>query len=544
MKKNFSVNIGGRIFNIDDDAYECLNNYLSRLRHFFAAEQGYAEIIADIEMRIAELLDLQKEQGLSIITLKHIEDVIASMGEPDQLSDSETEHPRYAPGIKTRGKLFRDPDNRQIGGVAAGIAAWFGIDPLWVRLIFAAFTLFYAVGIIVYAVLWLILPVAQSTSEKLEMQRQSININTLRNELASAGTGIQKTGSSVLHSIGTFIRFVTEVVARLFNLLFKVLGRLAGLVLLLGVVAMFIGISAASLVREPMNMGNYQLDTISLVHALQWLVPGPDVRWLAYISILLLLVAITGLLIYTGLRLLLKWPPLRWQIIIVFVMLLVAGILTGVGSIFQYSHSSEQIGSITKHQSLVMKKKLLHLASGPDEYNRYFMPLAGDTIPGNMKYALGEISLSLRPVPADSIFLTTIQSASGWQELQAEVFASKLLYSYKLQDTLVTLNPFFMFPQNDGMRYQKLDVIVGIPINTEVVIDEPLTWRTNSSDFKESNRDGSQFIMTASGLQMKNPPKPESDTIQNDVSEHGRSVTVIKKTVNGRTVTERTIETK
>ena len=57
MKKNFSVNIGGRIFNIDDDAYECLNSYLNRLRNFFAAEQGYAEIIADIEMRIAELLD-------------------------------------------------------------------------------------------------------------------------------------------------------------------------------------------------------------------------------------------------------------------------------------------------------------------------------------------------------------------------------------------------------------------------------------------------------------------------------------------------------
>jgi len=160
MKENFSVNIGGRIFDIDDDAYECLNNYLARLRNFFAADQGYQEIIADIEMRIAELLDQQKENGQPIITLKHIEDVIASMGEPDQFSDSETEKPKMAPGIKTRGKLYRDPDNRQIGGVAAGIAAWFGIDPVWVRLIFAAFTLFYAVGIIVYVVLWLILPVA------------------------------------------------------------------------------------------------------------------------------------------------------------------------------------------------------------------------------------------------------------------------------------------------------------------------------------------------------------------------------------------------
>lgn len=514
MKKNFTVNIGGRIFNIDDDAYECLNNYLARLRSFFVADPGYQEIIADIEMRIAELLNQHKENGQSIITLKHIEDVIASMGEPDQFSDSETEKPKRAPGIKPRGKLYRDPDNRQIGGVAAGIAAWFDIDPIWVRLAFAGMTFFYGIGIIVYAVLWLILPVAQTTSEKLEMQRQTININTLRNELASAGTGLQKTGSSMLHSAGTFIRFVTEVVARIFTFLFQLIGRLAGLALLLGVIAMFIGISAASLVRSQMNMGNYQLDTTTVVHALQWMVPGPDVRWLAYITVLLLLTAITGLLIYTGLRLLLKWPPLRWQVVIVFVLLLVAGILTGVTAVFQYARSTERVASVTMRQSVVMKSKHLHLASGPDEYRQYFMPLTGDTIMGNIAYALGEINLSLRPVPADSLFVTCIQSASAWQESQAANFAGNIAYRYKLQDTLVTINPYFLIPLNDGMRYQKLDVIIGIPINTEVDIDEPLGWRANYSDFEDNNREAGTYIMTTSGLKIKTPPVTLSDTIQ------------------------------
>jgi hypothetical protein len=315
---------------------------------------------------------------------------------------------------------------------------------------------------------------------------------------------------------------VTEVVARLFSLLFKVLGRLAGLALLLGVIAMFIGISAASLVREPMNMGNYQLDTITLVHSLQWLVPGPDVRWLAYISIILLLLAVTGLLIYTGLRLLLKWPPLRWQIIIVFVLLLVAGIVTAIGAIFQYSRSSEQIGTVTKHQSLVMKKKHIHLACGLNEYSQYFMPMPSDSIPTNLKYALGQISLSVRPVPADSILVTFVHSASSWQESQASEYASNILYRAKLQDTLITLNSHFMFPQNDGMRYQKTDVIIGIPINTEVDIDESLRWRTNYSDFRDGNRDGGPYIMTSSGLQLKNPPAPEQpDTIHNNESVNG-----------------------
>jgi hypothetical protein len=277
---------------------------------------------------------------------------------------------------------------------------------------------------------------------------------------------------------------------------------------------MFVGISAASLIREHIEMGEYRLDTTTLVQALQWLMPGPDVRWLAYISIILLLTAITGLLIYAGLRLLLKWPPLRWQIVIVFVLLLVAGIITGVGTIFQYSRSSEQVGSITKRQSIVMKKKYFHMVSGPGDYDKYFMPLTGDTTPGNLKYALGDISLSIRPVPADSLFVTSIRSASAWQESQAADYAANISYDFIMQDTMVAFNPYFMFPHNDGMRYQKLDIIVGIPVNTEILIDEPLSWRINYRDFVNNDRQAGIFIMTPSGLQMKVEPVIEQDTIQ------------------------------
>jgi hypothetical protein len=141
------------------------------------------------------------------------------------------------------------------------------------------------------------------------------------------------------------------------------------------------------------------------------------------------------------------------------------------------------------------------------------MPLTGDTVPANTKYALGEIRLSIRPVPADSLYYTSIQSASSWQESLAAEYASRIVHHYNMQDTLITLNPYFMFPQNDGMRYQKLDVIIGIPVNTEVIIDESLSWRTNYSDFSEDGHDGGPYIMTATGLKSKYKPQPENDTI-------------------------------
>ena len=161
-----------------------------------------------------------------------------------------------------------------------------------------------------------------------------------------------------------------------------------------------------------------------------------------------------------------------------------------------------------------MKHKHIHVASGPNDFHKYFMPLAGDTIPGNKSYALGEISLSIRPVPADSLFITRIQSASAWQESQSAGYAGQISYNYTMKDTLVTLNPYFMFPMGDGMRYQKLDIIVGIPIHTEIVIDGPLLWRINGSDFVDNDREEGKYIMTSSGLKLQKPLVTVSDSLQ------------------------------
>ncbi|MBK7031472.1 MAG: PspC domain-containing protein [Bacteroidales bacterium] len=326
MKKNFSVNIGGRVCNIDDDAYERLNSYLSSLRSFIATEQGREEIIADIESRIAELLEQKKTQGMSIVTLQHINEVISSMGEPDQLSGNESDESSKEPREKTTGKIFRDPDNRQVGGVAAGIAAWFGIDPIWIRILFVILTFVYLIGGILYVILWLILPEARTTSERLEMQRQIINIGTLRNEVASAGAGLKSTSNTILRSFGKILRFLTEVVSHVFRLLFKVIRIASGAFLIFMVLAIFTGLSLSYIVRETFHTGMYHLDTTTLANMFAWFIPGESVRWLAYMAIASFVIGIAGMFIYLGIRLMLKWPPVRWQILMVFGMLILAGL--------------------------------------------------------------------------------------------------------------------------------------------------------------------------------------------------------------------------
>jgi phage shock protein C len=510
MKKNFSVNIGSRLFNIDDDAFERLSNYLGRLRAFFATTEGGDEIMTDIEMRIAELLEQKKANGTAIISLQQVEEVITDMGEPDQLSGSQAEPTR----VRTKGKLYRDPDNRQIGGVCAGIGAWFGIDPLWVRIGFALLTLLYGTGAIIYLVLWIILPEAGTTSEKLEMHRQIINIGTLRDEVASAGTGLRKTGSSFLHSAGTFISFVTEIISRLFRFLFQLIGRAAGAAILLFVLALFAGMSLAYLIRNQIEFGMYHLDTTTLSHSFTWLLPGAAVRWQVYIAMALFVIGIVGLLVFLGLRLLLKWPPIRWQVMSLLALLILAGLIIAGSAIYQYSRTTDQVASMSHRQTLALKYKSIHIAAGSYDRDQYWAPLAGNGQSGRINDVLGEIRLSVRPAPGDSIIFTTISSASALQESKASDFARNISNSYQFQDTLLVINPYFRFPLKDGMHYQKADIIVGIPVNTEVRMKEEWNWRMNYDDFVgERNEDGI-YIMTTAGLKSKNLPKQKSDSLE------------------------------
>ena len=510
MKKNFSVNIGSRLFNIDDDAYERLQAYLGRLHTFFTPEEGCDEIMTDIEMRIAELLEQKKPDGSDIITLQQVEEVIVSMGEPDQLSGSQGE----PSGKKTKGKLYRDPDNRQVGGVCAGIAAWIGIDPLWVRIAFAFMTLMYGTGAIIYLVLWIILPEAGTTSEKLEMHRQIINIGTLRDEVASAGTGLRKTGNSFLHSLGTFIRFVTEIISRLFKFLFQLLRRAAGALILFFVITLFAGISLSYLVREQIEFGMYHLDSTTLSHGFVWLLPGTAVRWQAYIALALLLIGLVGLLIFAGLRLLLKWPPIRAQVLSLLALLVLAGLIMAGSAIQQYAQTTDQVASMSQRQTIAMKHKKIHLVAGSYDRNQYWAPLAGNGQSGRINDVLGDISLSVRPAPGDSMIITSLNSASAILESKAADFSRNISNSYQFQDTLLIINPYFRFPLRDGMHYQKADIIVGIPVNTEVFIKEQWNWRINYDDFIEGKNDEGIYIMTSTGLKSKNPPKMEADSIQ------------------------------
>jgi len=182
MNKTINVNLANTFFHIDETAYEVLKSYLKKLEKAFQKTQGKEEILRDIEVRIAELFQERKQSKEQVISIEDVESVIETLGQPeDFITDTEED---FKESLKENGnpnrKLFRDPDDKYIGGVASGLGYFFGIDTSWIRILWLVFSLFSAgTLILIYLVLWMVIPEAKTTAEKLKMKGEPINISTI-----------------------------------------------------------------------------------------------------------------------------------------------------------------------------------------------------------------------------------------------------------------------------------------------------------------------------------------------------------------------------
>lgn len=205
MKKTLTVNLGGTVFHIDEDAYQLLDKYLTNLRVHFSKEEGADEIMGDFELRISELLGERVRLGFNVITIENTEEVIKRVGKPEELfgESADASQPKWDEEPKSstseatgKKRLMRDPDNRILGGVASGIAAYLCWDVTAVRLLMIlllCIPYMHVIGI-VYLVLWAVMPLARTATDKLQMRGESV---TLENIGKTVTDGFEKTSSHV-----------------------------------------------------------------------------------------------------------------------------------------------------------------------------------------------------------------------------------------------------------------------------------------------------------------------------------------------------------
>ena len=177
MNKTISTNLGGQNFIIEEIAYDKLKKYLEDIKKHCGNDVDPEEVIADIESSMSEKLKEMLKQHQKVVTIANAEKLIEIMGTPEdfdrEIGGTEENKKSEEADNKIRPKLYRDTDNAVIGGVAAGLGVYFDIDPVLFRVIFAALLFAGGVSIPLYILLWIAMPEAKTSNQKLEMQGQA-----------------------------------------------------------------------------------------------------------------------------------------------------------------------------------------------------------------------------------------------------------------------------------------------------------------------------------------------------------------------------------
>ena len=251
MKKTVTINLGGIVFNIDDDACDRLSQYLSDLESRFSAEERQ-EILRDIESRMAELLTF-KLQNRNVVEINDVEEVIEVIGRPEQFDDENAEETtttntasenlssNQTKKSRTLRKLYRNSNDRIVSGVASGVAAYFDIDPAIVRILFVILALAsFGWGILIYLILLIAMPEAKTKAQFLEMQGVEPTLENINN----------------FHQEPVDRSSTTKTFGKIVKISFIVLGIIIGGGLAIAVLGIFIAMFVALLLHTPDSFGN------------------------------------------------------------------------------------------------------------------------------------------------------------------------------------------------------------------------------------------------------------------------------------------------
>ncbi len=248
MKKTITITIGNTIFYVEEDAFSELSKYLDSVKSHFANRPDGEEIIADIESRIAEHFLKGRGHKERTVTINDVETLITSMGKPEEFADgegSESASEGKQSGAPHK-KLYRDTSDMMAGGVASGIAAYLGIEPIIMRIAFVLFTLSWGFGIAIYILLWILMPEAKTASEKLQMKGDPITLKSIDKAMKQTAEKIKnetwwkKTARAISETLSATFGVIFKKIIPIF---FKVIVIIIGVSILVSAIFALLGIT-------------------------------------------------------------------------------------------------------------------------------------------------------------------------------------------------------------------------------------------------------------------------------------------------------------
>jgi len=489
MNKTVNINLAGIFFHIDEDAYGKLQRYIAAIRRSFAGVQGEDEIIADIEGRIAELFNERITEPRQVIRIQELDEVITIMGQPedyavdedifeDSASGDQKNYSSSRPG--TGKKLYRDADNAYIGGVSSGFGHYFNIDPLWIRLLWVGLVIAgFGAPVVIYILLWVLVPEASTTADKLEMKGKAVNIDNIQQKVKESfdavadsvkNTDFGKYGNQAKKGAGSFFSGLGATVM----FLLRAIGKLIGVLLIIIGAATVIGLFVGLFTTGTLDLIGGEIigyaDILNTTTAPVWLV-----------SLLFFFAIGTPFffLFYLGLRIVsnnLKVMPLAGRLglsglwLVSIVALSVLGIKQATDRSFRGKTKSEKTLAIQKDDTLRLAMR------GDDTFdinlyrsNDFVMQYDKD---GERILLTRDVRLIVRSTDKAQAYLLIEKRADGPNAQKARDKADAISYTYAFENKTLELDGFLTTAVGNKYLDQEVRVTLYLPEGALLIADE------------------------------------------------------------------------
>ena len=609
MKKVININFQGRVVAIEETSYDLLKQYIDSLRIYFANENGRDEIINDIESRIGELFQERIKNGATCISDDDINSIINNIGRPQDLADADadekSDHKTFADAnqqsqqfdFTTTGKrLYRDANNKVLGGVCSGIAAYFNIEPIIVRLVFIfsgigflayfllwAFvpssssvqngvrkrlyrnpddkiiagvcsgiasyfninvwiprvifllpfiSIFFRWGhfgpltfphffnfsfspgtLLIYVILWLVIPEASTTSEKLEMKGEKVDINSIKNSVTEEMNEVKERMKKIGKEAKDFVHQKSQQVAPEMAYAAKRTRTSLGDIIV-GLLKIFLYFL---LFIFALSSFGFAIAATGIFPFKDYLLKDGTQNILAWGTLIFLIyVPVIGVITWI-IRRLAKIRSnsrmMRWG----FFLLWVVGVICFISLIVSVGRDFRSINNVTDEKIAITNPAvnvLLVSSSNLRRYNRFrFEPF------GNINEDtafVDNVNLRVIKSPNDSFQITITKFCNGRNRRFADTLAALMNYPVEQRDSTLILPRGIPITEQDKFRNQHVMVTIAVPVGKRIILNHAaggnwerfqFPWSENGDEydwdtesFSWYNHQGEELEMREDGL--------------------------------------------
>lgn len=513
MNKVLNINLGGMPFTMDDEAYKILENYLQALHNHFKQSEGYEEIMHDIENRMGELMSEGMNKRI-IAGTQDVKNAISVMGKPEDFgaesindtsakSRTTSDKKTYTgtgtgspTGFNPGKRLMRDMDNKVVGGVCSGLAAYFGIeDPIWIRLAFVIMMFLGGSSVLLYFVLMIIMPQAKTAADKLSMRGEPIDVNSIAGKVSETIESLNNPDnkSQFTSAAASAIGRVMEVIIAIVKFFTVSIGGIILFALFIAWIAISIGLV-------------WSFPFLSYVTGDAWQIN------LATINTFFLIAIPTISLILFFRRLFYKSKTSDgvhiglWSLF--FVNLFCLGSVAGnIGKEFSYHTNTTQ--NIQLPQSNLVK-----ISTNTNGYSGMNITF------GNVHVAKNELnidfsSLKIKKSETGEFFLEKKISSNGESNEEARRSMSQVVYDVRVSGDSIILPKYFELAQGSKWRNQQIELTLYVPVGKSIKLNPDVDYNIDTSDIKDDETDQGvldecrdikkgAWIMTEKGLKCAN----------------------------------------